>query len=167
MKKEKEETEKEKPRSLEPLDPLGESGPWRRLIAGWPLPWRSRSADEFFRDWPWPGRGRDFLPAMDVSENDEHYTITVELPGTRKDDVHVEFHEGVLTIRGEKSSERKEKKEHSRYVERCYGSFSRSIPLPADADAEHLDASFKDGVLAIAIPRTEKAKPRSIAIKAA
>jgi HSP20 family protein len=78
----------------------------------------------------------------------------------------VELQEGVLTIRGEKTSEREEKNEQTRYVERCYGSFSRSLRLPPDADADRLDASFKDGVLAITVPKTEGPKPRTIAIKA-
>src|SRR2546425_11521476 len=86
---------------------------------------------------------------MDVSENDDHYTISVELPGGRKEDFPVELHEGVLTIRGEKKSEYEEKKEHRCYGERSFGSFSRSFQLPADADASRIDATFKDGVLSI------------------
>jgi HSP20 family protein len=68
-------------------------------------------------------------------------------------------------IRGEKKSEREEKKERSRYVERSYGSFSRAFRLPGDADADRLEASFKDGVLTVRIPRSEAAKPKQIAIK--
>lgn len=165
MKKAKE--EKGESRSLVPWRPFEEFERLPRLFGEWPSRLMPRLSDEFFREWPWAGRAGAVLPAMDVRENDEHYAITVELPGARKDDVHVELQEGMLTIRGEKSSEREEKKEQSRYVERCYGSFSRSMRLPADADADHLDASFKDGVLAITIPKTEEAKPHSIAIKAA
>jgi HSP20 family protein len=102
---------------------------------------------------------------MDVAGGEKAYTVTVELPGCRMEDVHVDLQEGVLTIRGEKRSEREEKEEQRRYVERTYGSFSRSFRLPPDADPDHLEASLKDGVLAITIPRTEEAKPRPIAIK--
>ena len=102
---------------------------------------------------------------MDVHENDTRYTVTVELPGTRKEDVQVELSEGMLTIRGEKKSEREETKERRRYVERSYGSFSRSFTLPGDANAERLDASFKDGILTITIPKTEESKPKRVAIK--
>jgi HSP20 family protein len=157
---------KEESRSIAPSRQIEEIGPWPLLFSGWPFLGRSRFADEFIRDWPLLGRERSPMPAMDVSENDEYYAITVELPGARKDEVHVELQEGVLTVTGQKSSEREEKKEKSRYVERCYGSFSRSMRLPADADAVHLEASFKDGVLAITIPKNEAAKPRTIAVKA-
>jgi HSP20 family protein len=105
------------------------------------------------------------MPALDISDDDEQYSITVELPGGKKDDVHVEVHDDTLTIRGEKKSEREEKKEQRRYVERSYGTFSRSFSLPSDADAEHIDASFKDGVLTIRLPKTEAKKPRAIAVK--
>jgi HSP20 family protein len=145
------EAKKDQPRSLQPWRPFGE-------LEGWPF--------ALFGDWPWSDRPRALLPAIDVTENDLHYTITVELPGATKDDVQVELHEGVLTIRGEKKSEREEKKEQRRYVERSYGSFSRSFRLPGDADEARLEASFEDGVLTISVPRTEAAKPKTIAVKA-
>ena len=71
----------------------------------------------------------------------------------------------MLTIRGEKRSEREETKECSRHVERSYGSFTRAFTLPSDADGDRLVASFKDGVLTINVPRKEEAKSRTIAIK--
>jgi HSP20 family protein len=158
---------REENRSLERRS--SELDPWRSLLGDWPFAGRlARPWDELLQANPWAGRpgAGGLVPAMDVSENDEHYAISVELPGARKEDVHVELHEGVLTVRGEKTSEREEKKERSRYVERCYGSFSRSLRLPPDANPERLDASFKDGVLSITIPKTEEPKPRTIAIKA-
>ena len=106
-----------------------------------------------------------WIPAMDVTENDDRYALTVELPGTKKEDVTVEFHENVLTIRGEKRNEREEEKEQRRYVERTYGSFSRSFTLPANAAGDRVRASFKDGVLTIEIPKREEAKPTVIAVK--
>jgi len=157
---EKKSTEQTKEaRSLARWRPFGELEAWPRWFAEGPF------SNAFLRSWG--EQDRAFLPAMDVSEADGHYAITVELPGSRKDDVHVELHEGMLTIRGEKKSEREEKKEQRRYVERSYGSFRRSFRLPSDADAGRLDASFKDGVLTITIPKTEEAKPRTIAVKAA
>ena len=142
-----------------------EVAPWRPF-AEWPFSGRFlRSLGDDVFPWPWTPRGEAVLPAMDVRENDHHYAVTVELPGVRKEDVHVELDEGLLTIRGEKKSEREEKNEHCRYTERSYGSFSRSFRLPYDVDADRLDASFKDGVLSLTIPRTEQAKPRAIAIK--
>lgn len=158
---------KSKAGAVEPQTSVEVMDPWRSLLGDWPFAGRlGRPWDELLQAAPWAGRGRGLVPALDVGENDHHYAISVELPGARKEDVHVELHEGVLTIRGEKTSEREEKQEQSRYVERSYGSFSRSLRLPPDADVEHLDASFKDGVLAITVPKTEAAKPRTIAIKA-
>jgi HSP20 family protein len=104
-------------------------------------------------------------PAIDVSEDDKQYVITAELPGVKKDDVSVELHEGVLTVQGEKKSEREEKKERRRWVERSYGSFTRSLTLPGDALADRVDAAFADGVLTVTIPKAEAAKPRTVAIK--
>jgi HSP20 family protein len=104
-------------------------------------------------------------PAVDIAEDEQKYQITVELPGIGKDDVHVEIHENVMTIRGEKRSEREEKRQQSRWVERSYGSFNRSFTLPANAAADRVNASFKDGVLTIELPKTEAAKPKLISIK--
>ncbi|HXK24127.1 MAG TPA: Hsp20/alpha crystallin family protein [Myxococcota bacterium] len=147
-----------------------ELSPWRPFgdFEQWLTPWeglfpRRRLFEELFRDFP--ARSRAFVPAVELSENDQSYTITVEIPGVNKEDVHVDLQEGMLVIHGEKKSEREEKKERGRYIERSYGSFSRSFTLPADANAERLDASFRDGVLKIVVPRSEAAKPRQIAIK--
>jgi len=121
-----------------------------------------RMFEELERSWPAAREGR---PAMDVAESDDRYTITVELPGVKKDDVTVEMAEGRLSIRGEKKSEREEKKEHRRYSERSFGVFERSFYLPADADGDRIAARFDDGVLTLEIPKREEAKPQTIAIK--
>lgn len=110
---------------------------------------------------------RAFAPAIDVVENDDEFVITAELPGAKRDDITVELHDGVLTLRGEKKTERDEKRDHARYVERSYGSFSRSFSLPSNADGEKLAATFKDGVLSLRIPKREEAKPRTINIQSA
>jgi HSP20 family protein len=140
----------------------------------WPSPWERGFPrqfgglfDELLRDWPAARRAQRFMPPVDLVESDGQYTITVELPGMGKDDVHVEAHHDVLTVRGEKKSERDETKDRCHTIERSYGSFSRSFTLPTDADADRLSASFKDGVLTVAVPRSEPAKPRPIAIKTA
>jgi HSP20 family protein len=112
-----------------------------------------------------PARGRMLSPAIDIHENDKRYTITVELPGVSADDVHVEVTEGVLSIRGEKRTEREEEKERVRYTERYYGSFHRTFRLPDDANPDSIDASFKDGVLTLGIAKRESAKPKTVAIK--
>ena len=124
------------------------------------------SPERFFREWAAPTqREARLAPAVDVTEDEGSYRISVELPGVKKEDVSVEVHESVLSIRGEKRSEREEKKDKSHWIERSYGSFSRSFTLPPTAHSEKLRASFKDGVLSIEIPKAEEVKPRQIAIQ--
>jgi HSP20 family protein len=160
-----EKTEKEAA-GMVPWRPFAEFERWPSLWEGFPslfgeslFPRMGRLFPELER------RSREFLPLMDVTETDAQYTITVELPGIKKEDVQVELREGMLMIRGEKKSEREEKKERSRYVERTFGSFSRSFTLPPDADPDRVQAAFNDGVLTLTVPRTEESKPRQIAIK--
>jgi HSP20 family protein len=109
-------------------------------------------------------RGR-FAPSVDISEDNDRYVVTVELPGSKKEDITVEMKDHVLTIRGEKRNEREEKKENSRWVERSYGSFSRSFTLPANAVGERVKAEFREGVLTIEVPKAEEVKPKTISIK--
>jgi len=109
---------------------------------------------------------RGLRPAVDVDENDKAYVVSVELPGVKKEDVGVELENGVLTIHGEKKSEREEKKGKRRWVERTFGSFQRSFTLPANALAERIEASFRDGILTVTVPKSEVPKPQTIAIKA-
>jgi HSP20 family protein len=109
-------------------------------------------------------RGR-LAPSVDIAEDDGRYVVTLELPGSKKDDITVEMKDQILTIRGEKRNEREEKKEHSRWVERSYGSFSRSFTLPANAAADQIKAEFRDGVLTVEVPKAEEAKPKTISIK--
>lgn len=105
------------------------------------------------------------LPAVDIVENDSTYTITVELPGASKNDITIEQSEDLLTIRGEKKSEREEKGERSHLIERRYGSFSRSFRLPANAARDRVNASFAEGVLTLQVPKVEEPKPKVISIK--
>ena len=105
------------------------------------------------------------VPAVDIVENDKAYVVTAELAGCKPEDVSVEVHEGVLSIRGEKKSERSEKTEQSRWTERSYGSFHRSFRLAPDAAPDRVDASFKNGVLTIEIAKTEENKPRVVRVK--
>ena len=110
-------------------------------------------------------RERSWVPAMDISESKDAYAVTVELPGASKDDVSVECHDNVLSIKGEKRDEREEKDEHRHYLERSYGSFTRSFRLPADA-SEDIKASFRDGVLTIEVAKNEEKKPKTVSIEA-
>lgn len=124
-------------------------------------PWRM--LDELWGEAPRAARA--FAPAVDVAETEDAYVVTAELPGAKPEDVTAEIHEGVLTLRGEKKSERDERREHVRYVERSFGSFSRSFRLPENADPEKVEAGFKEGVLTLRIAKREDAKPRTIHIQ--
>lgn len=161
---EKPEEPEEEKGALTAWEPFGELRDWRPFGAG--LPTRlERLLRELDEDWPWPSARRGWPPALDIHENDGQYVVSVELPGASKDDITVELQEGVLTIRGEKRSEREDQKEKRRFVERRYGTFSRSFSLPRDANGERIQAAFENGVLTLTIPKKESAKPRTVAIK--
>lgn len=109
------------------------------------------------------------VPAVDVSKTDKLYEITAELPGMMPSDVKVKFSDGLLTISGEKKSEKERKDEDAYVSERRYGSFVRSFRLPDDAAADKIEAHFANGVLSIVIPRQAKAQSKEelIPVKAA
>ena len=107
---------------------------------------------------------RSWVPSMDIHEAEGGYAVSVELPGADKNDISIECHDNLLTIKGEKRSEREEQDEHRHFTERRYGSFSRSVRLPADASND-VRAAFKDGVLTVEIPKSEERKPRVVAIE--
>lgn len=96
----------------------------------------------------------EFLsPAADASSDDDAYRITLELPGVAEDDIHLGVKDGVLTVKGEKSSERSEEGDTWYFTERQYGSFSRAFRLPVDADESAIKADLRDGVLTVTLPR--------------
>ncbi|QEL27243.1 Hsp20/alpha crystallin family protein (plasmid) [Bosea sp. F3-2] len=109
------------------------------------------------------------VPAVDVSKTDELYNITAELPGIAPADVQVKLSDGLLTISGEKKSEKERKDEDAYVSERRYGSFFRSFRLPDDIVADKIEARYANGVLSIAVPRRVKAQPKEevIPVKAA
>jgi HSP20 family protein len=121
--------------------------------------------DEFFTDWPRLRRASVTEPSVDITETDDEYRVRAELPGVAKDDVTVEFENGVLCIRGEKKSRRDEKLERGRRIECSYGTFSRSFTLPQDADPDQISAEFRDGVLDVAITKRPESKPKQISVK--
>lgn len=107
---------------------------------------------------------RNFTPAVDVEERDKEYVFSIEVPGMEKDDVHVEIQSQVLTVSGERKEEKDEKRKGYLRHELSYGSFLRSFSLPDDAASEGLKATCKNGILKISVPRSEKAKGKTIPI---
>ncbi|MDH3257552.1 MAG: Hsp20/alpha crystallin family protein [Nitrospinota bacterium] len=96
-------------------------------------------------------------PRMDVSETDKEFKISAELPGMDEKDIDVSVSNDLLTIKGEKKAEKEEKKKNYYRMERSYGAFQRSIPLPAEVEKDRVQANFKKGVLNIVLPKSEKA----------
>lgn len=112
-------------------------------------------------------RVADWLsPASDASADDQSYRITMELPGVSEDEIDISVHDGVVTVKGEKTHTREETGDTWFFSERQYGAFSRTFRLPADADGDKIAADLKDGVLTLSVPkRTAATSPaRKIAI---
>ncbi len=124
----------------------------------------------FFSPWMsfrFPGLGgmREFSPTVDIFEEGSDVVVKAELPGMGKDDIDVNVTDDVITISGEKKTEEKvEKKDYFR-LERSYGSFSRSLTLPAETQTDKAKATFKDGILEVRIPKTEAAVQKAKKIK--
>jgi HSP20 family protein len=107
----------------------------------------------------------EWSPLVDIVEDEKEYRIKAELPAMKKEDVRLTVENEVLTISGERKYEQEEKGEKHHRIERAYGSFVRSFSLPEDADGSKVTADYKDGVLHVHLPKSEKAKPKSIEIK--
>lgn len=116
---------------------------------------------------PWFGQGAFFggeSPALDMYETDDAIVVEATIPGVKPEEIDVQLAGNVLTIKGERKEEKKEKKAAYIYQERSYGSFCRSVTLPIEVDADKAQAEFKHGVLTLTIPKSEAVKPKSIKI---
>jgi HSP20 family protein len=109
--------------------------------------------------------GLNFVPALDVAEDNEKMTITAELPGLKKEDVQIKVRDGVLTLSGEKKFEEETKKDNYYRIERSYGNFARSFTLPTTVDSGKIEATMKDGILKVAIPKKPEAKEREVKVQ--
>jgi len=107
----------------------------------------------------------EWAPLVDITEDEHEYLIKAELPDIKKEDVKVAVLDDVLSVSGERKSEKEEKGKKFHRIERSYGSFYRSFTLPEDADGQKVAAEFKDGLLKVRLPKSEKAKPKSIDVK--
>jgi HSP20 family protein len=106
-----------------------------------------------------------WAPALDISERKDAYLVTVELPGLKPEDLDITMEDGLLTIQGERQLTSESSEEQYHRVERRYGSFRRSITLPAHVMAEGIQASFEDGVLEILLSKAEEATPKRIQVR--
>jgi HSP20 family protein len=107
----------------------------------------------------------DWIPKVDITEDDNEYVIKVEIPEVDKKDVKVTVQDGVLNIQGERKQEKEEDSKRFHRVERFYGTFVRSFALPEEVAEDKLKAEFKDGMLLVHLPKAEKAKPKSVEIQ--
>jgi len=109
--------------------------------------------------------GTEWFPSLDVSETKNELVVKAEIPGMDSKDIDISLSDGMLTIRGEKKYEKEEKEENYHFIERSYGTFSRSVSLPRDLKHDKISASYKDGVLRVVLPKSEEAKKKEIKIK--
>ncbi|WP_062132267.1 Hsp20/alpha crystallin family protein [Demequina aestuarii] len=105
-----------------------------------------------------------FSPALDVEENEEGFTLHVEIPGVSPDQVDVSIEENVLTVAGQRDFYEESNPDGFKRVERRFGRFHRAVRLPDRVDPDHIEAAYRDGLLTITVPKAESAKPRRIQV---
>lgn len=127
--------------------------------------------DRFFQE-SLPVSYREFLirpehsvPVVDIIEKEDHYLVKAEVPGYKREELDISIEGDVLTLKGERNSEKEEEKENYYYKESSYGSFSRSFKLSSETKIEEIKASLKDGILSIELPKAEEKKPAKVEIE--
>jgi HSP20 family protein len=110
--------------------------------------------------------GGGWIPAVDLYQDKDNFVVKMELPGMEKDQIDISFHNGMLSISGERKTETKDDKAETYRSERFFGRFQRSITLPTLVDGDKVNASYKDGILTVTLPKAEEAKPKQITINA-
>ena len=119
--------------------------------------------DRLLPEWRWEA-GEEVTPSVDFSEKDGKYYLTAELPGIEKDDISISIENGHVTISGKKEENKKEEGSNFYLKETRYGSFSRNFRLPGKVDESKVDATYKDGVLTVVMPREEEPEAKKIEI---
>jgi len=135
-------------------------------------PWREIEDmfDRYTKAVGWPRGGQealassDWSPRVDIAETEHEFLIKADIPGVDKDHVKVSVDNGVLTLHGERKSEKEEKDTKFHRVERFVGTFTRRFTVPENVGVEGIKAVFKDGILNLHLPKTEKSKPKAIDI---
>ena len=124
--------------------------------------------DRFFNDLTLPnllGEEKLFVPTFNISETEKEYVITGEIPGIDVKGLDITLTDSLLTVKGEKKEEKKEKDENYHRVERHYGSFHRTFQIPNEVKTDELNATYKDGVLKLTLPKAEVAEVKKIEVK--
>ena len=109
----------------------------------------------------------DWSPEVDISEDDHGYLLKADLPEMKKDDVRVTVEDGILSVSGERKTEKEDLKKKFHRIERSFGTFRRSFTLPEDADSTKVTAEFRDGVLKVHLPTTPVTKSKATQVKVA
>ena len=142
-----------------------------------PSLWRKKdsligpSMDDFIEKflYGWPNYERNaeltWIPRVDVNETDKEIVLDVEIPGIDKKDIKVEVKDNTLSISGERNQEKKTENAESSRIECHYGKFERTFTLPDTVLTDTVSAKYKDGILILTLPKTEKAKPKEIAVE--
>ncbi len=120
---------------------------------------------DFFAGFSNVNTGRGVYPLLDIREDKEKYTISIEIPGVEKKDLKISVKKEKLIIQGEKREEKKRQEESYLRVERSYGNFMRSVSLPTEVDQSQITAKYNNGVLKITLPKTEKVKAKEVEVK--
>lgn len=127
--------------------------------------------DRFFGDWNRLSPAsvsydeRSFAPACEILEADDHYWMSVDLPGLRKEDIKIEMSDNTLSVSGERKREHTEKTQKVQRYEKSYGFFKRSFALPTSIQTDQVEARYENGVLELYLPKVQAAKPRQIEIQ--
>jgi HSP20 family protein len=104
-----------------------------------------------------------WAPCVDLYEQADGFTVRVELPGMKKEDIEVSVHDGMLSVSGERKSQEHKEAEPYR-SERFFGKFTRSVSIPAPVQVDQIKAVYKDGILTVTLPKAEEARPRQIQV---
>jgi HSP20 family protein len=107
----------------------------------------------------------DWSPEVDISEDDHGYLLKADLPEMKKEDVKVTVDHGILSVSGERKTEKEDKKKKFHRIERSYGTFRRSFALPEDTDSTKVTAEFRDGVLKVHLPTTAIERSKATQVK--
>jgi HSP20 family protein len=108
----------------------------------------------------------EWIPAVDISETDDSFVVTADVPGMKAEDMKITVANNTLTLKGEKKNVREDKSENYHRIERSYGVFERTFALPSGVESENIRAKYKDGVLELRLPKSKEAKPQEIKVEA-
>jgi HSP20 family protein len=120
--------------------------------------------DSFFEGRP-KVRFGEWFPSLDVAETKNDIVVKIELPGMNQKDIDISLSDGHLIIKGEKKQEKEEKEENYHFIERSYGTFTRSVQLPKEVKHDKVTASYRNGVLKVVLPKSEEAKKKEVKVK--